>query len=112
MARRKKEESAASPSASFLGPDPVFDEDDAPSEPEPKPEPPPQPRPAPPQPKPVAPVTTSSEPPNKCLILFSQDQLGALVAHLTKFKAQLNFELRQEFDKGHLGQVLRNLGGG
>jgi hypothetical protein len=103
MARRKKEAEVQSPSASFLGPDPTFEEDEVPSEPAPEPK-----LEAPP------PIRTRvrEEEFNKCLILFSSEQLGALIEHLSKFKSQLTFELRQEFDKGHLGQVLRNLGGG
>ena len=107
--RRKKEAEVQSPSASFLGPDPTFEEDVVPSEPAPAPALAPEPKlEAPP------PIRTRvrEEEFNKCLILFSKDQLGALVEHLSKFKSQLTFELRQEFDKGHLGQVLRNLGGG
>jgi len=109
--RRKatKSEPAESPSASFLGPDPVFEEDADVEEKEPEPtaEYTPVPKLEPPEP-----IRTRhrEEEFNKCLILFSREQLKALAEHLKKHCAELSFEARKDFEQGPLGQVLKNLG--
>jgi len=125
MPRGKKATPSKTPSASFLGDDPVFDEDeDAGAVVEEKPEPIPAPAPvyvAPPPPPPAPKITWDAPAPpvdekdhplmNKPLVLFSHAQFAALTAYLAESRTTLSDEKRRAFDSGHMGQIMKNLRG-
>lgn len=118
MPRGRKPTSPKAPSASFLGEDPVFEEDDAVEAPAPVAKPPP-PVYVPPPPPPPTPKVTWDAPVrvhevdhpllNKPMVLFSNAQYAALLDYLVESRASLSDEKRRAFDEGHMGQIVKNL---
>lgn len=126
MPRRKKSTTSQTPSSSFLGEDPVFEEDEeddevaAPVSMEKSAlvvhvAPPLPPRPLPP-PAPTwdMPVTVHDvDHPllNKPGVIFSHAQFAALLDYLVESRTTLSDEKRRAFDEGHMGQIMKNLRG-
>lgn len=48
----------------------------------------------------------------RTFVMFSRDQATALLNHLSHARDKLTDDERRDFDKGPLGQLLRNLRGG
>jgi|MudIll2142460700_1097286.scaffolds.fasta_scaffold00003_34 hypothetical protein len=121
MPRGKKSTPTKSPSASFLGDDPVFEEDDEVETPVPVEKPAPVVRAVPPPLPPSPPVPTWDVPVrvhevdhpllNKPMVLFSNAQYAALLDYLVESRAGLPHEKQRAFDEGHMGQIMKNLRG-
>lgn len=121
MPRGKKSIPTKAPSASFLGDDLVFEEDNEVEAPTPVEKLAPVVRAAPPPLPPPPPVPTWTAPVavhevdhpllNKPMVLFSNAQYAALLDYLVESRAGLAPEKQRAFDEGHMGQIMKNLRG-